>query len=105
GELADVRDAVLEQVADSLCALREQVERIVGLDILGEDEYAGPGVLLANLPRSPKALVRVRRRHADVDDRHLRAVRPHPQEQLLGVPRLPHDLEAGILEQPRDALA
>ena len=42
-------DAVLEQVADALGAVREQVERVAGLDVLREHEHAGLRVLLADL--------------------------------------------------------
>ena len=98
-------DAVLEQVADALGALGEQVERVLGLDVLREDEHARAGMPLADLARGPQPLVGVRRRHPDVDDRDVRAVGAHLQHQLLGVARLPDDLEARVLEQPRDPLA
>ena len=62
-------------------------------------------MLLPDLLGGAQALVGVRRRHADVDDRDVRLVRAHLQHQLVGVPRLADDLEAAVLEQPRDALA
>src|SRR6185503_14716310 len=49
--------------------------------------------------RRPQALVGVRRRHADVDERDGRAVRAHLQHQLLGRPRLADDLETGPLAE------
>ena len=105
GELGDVRDAVLQQVADALGALGEQVERVLGLDVLREHEHAGAGMLLADLARGAQPLVGVRRRHADVDERDVRAVRAHLQHQLVGRPGLPDDVEPGLLEQSRDPLA
>ena len=62
-------------------------------------------MLLADLLRRAQALVRVRRRHADVDERDVRRVGAHLQHQLVGVAGLADDLEAAVLEQPRDALA
>ena len=43
--------------------------------------------------------------HPDVHDRNVRAVGANLQHQLLGVAGLAGDLEARLLEQPRDALA
>ena len=62
-------------------------------------------MLLADLLRRDEPFVRVRRRHADVDDGDVRRVGTDLQHQLVGVARLAHDLETGILEQARDALA
>ena len=64
-----------------------------------------PGYFSRISPRRPQTLVGLRRRHADVDDRHVRAVRAHLQHQLVGVPGLADDLEAGVLEQAGDPLA
>ena len=60
---------------------------------------------LAQLLRGAQALVGVRRRHADVDDRDVRLERANLQEQLVGVACLADDLEARILEQAGHALA
>src|SRR5947199_260520 len=61
-------------------------------------------MLLADLLGRDEPFVRVRRRHADVDDGDVGRVGTDLQQQLVGVTRLAHDLEAGILEQARDAL-
>ncbi len=103
-ELLHVGDAVLEQVADALGALRQELHRVTGLDVLREDEHARLRVLLANLLRRLQPLVGVRRRHADVDDRDVRLVRAHLQQQLFGVARLTDDLETAVFEQACDAL-
>ena len=63
------------------------------------------GVLVADLGRGAQALVGVRRRHADVDDRDVGLVGADLAQQVLGVAGLGDDLEARLLEQPRDALA
>src|SRR5262249_18601258 len=105
GELRHVGDPVLQQVADTFGALRQEVERVLRLDVLREHEHARLWVLLADLARGAQALVGVRRRHADVDDRDLGAVGTHLEEELLRVARLADHLEARVLEQTRDALA
>jgi hypothetical protein len=98
-EVVDVRNAVLEEVADALGALRQELHRVAGLDVLREDEHGGVGVLLADLLRRDEPLVGVRGRHADVDDRDVGVVGADLQQQLLGVAGLADDLEAAVLEQ------
>ena len=61
-------------------------------------------MLLADLLRGLEPLVRVRRRHPDVDDGDVRGVAPHLQHQLVRVAGLTHDVEARLLEDARDAL-
>ena len=62
-------------------------------------------MLLADLLCRAQPFVGVRRRHPDVHDRHVRLVRAHLQHQLVRVAGLPDDVEAAVLEQPRDPLA
>src|SRR5205085_10352295 len=50
-------------------------------------------------------LVCVRRRHADVDDRHVGLGPLDERAQLLGVGGQPDDVETALLEQAREALA
>ena len=95
-EHGNVEDALLEQVADALGMLFEQPQRVAGLDVLGEDEDADIGVLGADPLGGDEALVGVRRRHADVDDRGVRAFESHLSEQALGVVGLGHDVDAGV---------
>ena len=104
-EPLDVGDAVLEQVADALGAVREQLERVPLLDVLRQHEHAGLRLPLADRGGGAQALVGVGRRHADVDDGDVGLVRRDLAQQVLGVARLADDLDAGLLEQPRDALA
>ena len=69
-ELADVGDAVLEQVADAAASRdAQQVGRVPGLDVLGEHQMPTRGVGAADGDRGPQALVGVAGRHPDVDDR------------------------------------
>src|SRR4029078_3076510 len=100
-----VRPAVLEQVAAALGPLGQELHRIRRLDVLGEYEHTAGGVLLADLLGGAKTLVGMRRRHADVHDRHVRRVAPHLQQELVRVPGLADDLEPGLVEDARHALA
>jgi hypothetical protein len=52
-----------------------------------------------------QALVRVGRRHANVDHRDVGLMRADLAEQILAVAGLAGDLEARLLQQPRDSLA
>ncbi len=54
------------------------------------------GKALADLARRPEALVRVRRWHADVDDRDARLVHRHVPQEVFGVAGLRDDLEARV---------
>ena len=106
GELVDVRDAVLEQVADALGVLAEQLHRVGGLDVLRKDEHAGVRPALADLLRrdaSPSSVcvggIRMSTR------RDVGLVHPDVAEQILGRAALGDDLEPGVLEETRDSLA
>ena len=105
GEVVDVGDAVLEQVADAVGALREQLHRVLGLGVLREHDDAHARVRLADAPRGAHALVGVRRRHADVDHGDVRLERADRVHQVDGVLGLCDDLEARIREHACDALA
>ena len=105
GELLQVGDAVLEQVADALGAFLEQHHRVAGLDVLREHEHAGVGELRPDLAGRDEPLVGVGRWHADVDDRDLGLVHRDVAHQVGGVVGLGENVEAGLDEQPHDALA
>ena len=74
-ELADVADAVLEQVADAAGPVGEQLRRVLPLDVLAEHEDRRARHAPAGLDRRPQALVALGRRHPHVDDRHVGPVR------------------------------
>ena len=106
GELVDVGDAVLEQVADALGAVGEQLERVARLDVLREHEHAG----LRDAARGSPARRAGPRRCASAACGCRRSRRPGLYERTFSssssaLPGLADDLEAGVLEQPRDALA
>jgi hypothetical protein len=104
-EAVDLGDAVLQQVADALAAVGEQVDRVVLLDVLGEDQDPGPRQLGADRLRRPQPVVGVVGRHPDVDDREVGLVGADLAQQLLGVAGLARDLDPRPLQQPRRALA
>src|SRR5919198_5197709 len=56
GEVVDVGDALLEQVADALGAVAEQPHGSLGVGVGGEDEHAGARVALADLVRGADPL-------------------------------------------------
>src|SRR6476659_3846890 len=56
-ERIDVADALLQQVADALCAVADEVEGVVLLVVLGEHEHAGPGEQAPQLDRRAQAVV------------------------------------------------
>src|SRR3954451_2910186 len=105
GELVGVRDAVLEQVADALGGLGQQVHRVGRLEVLGEDEDGGARVSRADLARGAQALVGVVGRHADVGDHDVRVIASDLEQELLGVVGLADDLEAAALEDTGEAFA
>ena len=96
-ELADVADAVLEQVADAAGAVGEQLGRVLALDVLAEDEDRRAGHAPARLDRRPQALVALGRRHPDVDDRHVGAVLDDGRDERRAVADLGDDRAAGLL--------
>ena len=64
-----------------------------------------PGKLRADLARRDEPLVGVGRRHPDVHDRDRGLVHRDVAQQVVGVVGLGEHLEAGLAEQPDDALA
>src|SRR5215207_959344 len=105
GEVRRVGHAVLEQVAEMLRGLGQQLGCDAHVDVLGEEHDPHPGMASADLVRGLNPLVGLRRRHADVDDRHVRLVRVDGGEQLLRARGLGDDLDALAPHERRDALA
>ena len=60
---------------------------------------------LADLLGGDEPLVRLRRRHPDVDHGDVGPMHRHVAEEILGVAGLRHDVEPRFVEQPRDAFA
>ena len=104
-QLVEIGDAVLEQVADTLGPLREQLDRVTRLHVLREHQDAHLWPARPDQLRRAQPFVGVRRRHPNVDDRDIRSRALDERAQLVGVGGEPDDLEPGLLEQPRQPLA
>src|SRR3954451_4447758 len=103
-EAVDVRDAVLQQIADALRVVGQQLERVGLLDVLGEHEHARLRLLGPDGRGRTQTLVGLRRRHADVDQRDVGLVCADLAQQVLRVSGLADDVHAGLLQQAYDAL-
>jgi hypothetical protein len=84
-ELRHVGHPVLEQVAHAGCAALQQPRGVPGLDVLGEHEYPGIGVIAAEIEGGAQTFVGVRRWHPDVDNGDVRAVSRHRGQQRARV--------------------
>ena len=105
-ELAEVVDALLEQVATSCGAALEQRERVARLGVLAEDDDPDLRMRLPEPSRCLDALVDAARGHADVGDDDVRSLRLDGGEQRVQVLADRDDLDLGLgLEQPPHALA
>ena len=105
GEQREVGHAVLEQVADALGAVADQIDRVALLRVRAEHEHADVRLRLSDLHRRAQAVVGVVRRHLHVDDREVRLVRADLAQEVGRVGGLGDDLEAGVGEQAHDPLA
>ena len=103
-EVVDVADPVLEQVADALGRVGEQLHREAQLDVLREDEHTDRRVSRANLDRRAEPLVGVSRGQADVDDRDVGRVAAQLAQEIVGVPHCAKR-RTRLVEEPRDTLA
>src|SRR5436305_1720711 len=75
------------------------------LEVAEHGHHARPGVALLDAPRCGEALVGVRRRHPDVDDRDVGPLLLDERLQPVRVARLARHLEPGVGQQSREALA
>ena len=104
-ELPDVGDTVLEQVADTTGSIRQQLGRVLVLDVLAEHEDRCPGDPAARLDRGPQALVTLGGRHPHVDHRDVGPVLDDGVHERRAISHLGDDLAPGIEDQPRQTLA
>ncbi len=109
-ELLPVVDAFLQQIAATLRTCFEEAQGIARIGMLAQHDHADMRMILAELGRDPDPLVVPGRRHADVEDRDIRVVRPDRLEQgfaVLGARDeldaldLPEHLTQGIADQVR----
>ena len=103
-EVRHVGHPALQQVAHPLPA-RQQLHRLVHLDVRGQHDDRGGGQFVADHPGRLQSLGRVSGRHPDVDDSQVRPGRPDQAHQPGGVAGLAHDLISRPVEQAGQALA
>src|SRR5262249_40228190 len=103
-EVVDRKHAILEQVAEPLRMLAEQLQRVPCLDDLREQEHPDVWMLGADLDGGACALVGLRRRHPDVDDRDVGLPGRDCPTQRVGVADLGDDVDAVVDENVRNAL-
>ena len=104
-ERRDVADALLEQVADALGTVADQVERVGLLVELRQHEHADGRKPPPQLHRGYEPVVLASRRHLHVDHHDVGPVGERLAQQVVGVARLRDDVEAELAEQPHHALA
>ena len=104
GEVIEVGNTILEEIAHTTRDRREQPHRKAGLDVLRQDEHAGSREAVPDLGRGAETLVRMRRRHPYVDDRDGRLVHGYESEEVVRVPRLRDDIESRVGQQTSDPL-
>ena len=102
---AAVGHALLEQVADPRRVLLDQAHRVADVEVLRQHEDAGRRVLGTDPLRRDQALVGVRRRHLDVDHRHIGLGELDAAHQLRRVAHTAGDRHPGTLEQARQPVA
>ena len=103
---SDVGDAVLEQVADALGAVGQQVERVALLDVLREHEHAGLRMLAADLFRGdagPSSVLVGGMRMSTIATSGVCAATLRSRSSAS--PAWPTTSNPALLEQPGDALA
>ena len=103
-ELGDVRNPVLEQVADAVRAPGDQLGGVPLLHPLGQDEHADVRPAVADHQGRAQPLVGEGGRHPDVDDDRVRAVRGDRAQELLPVALGRGHLVPGLGEQPGQPL-
>src|SRR3982074_3577714 len=100
-ERIDVADALLQQVADALCAVADEVKGVVLLVILGEHQHAGLGKHTPKLDRCTQAVVCPPGRHLDIDNCDIRLGRERLAQERLRIACLADDIESGLRQQTR----
>jgi hypothetical protein len=99
GELSAVEHAVFEEVAAALLPAVEQPQRVLRVGVLGQDEDADPRSASADGLGGDESLVRVRRRHANVDDANVGRLRLDRPKELFAGGDLGRNLEVLVRQQ------
>ena len=98
-----IEDALLQQVSETARVGLDESHRVRRLDVLGKDEDRRPGNTGLDLERGDQTLVCVRRRHPDVEHRHVRPMDAHRRQRLVAVARLGDDLASDLTKDGDDA--
>jgi hypothetical protein len=104
GEHAQVTDLLLEQVANPLRTVGDQVERVTILEKLGQHQYADLWLGRADLQRRPEPVIGAVWWHLDVGHYDVGLVGTHLVDQLPRVGRRRNDLKPTVLENMHDSL-
>ena len=100
-----VTHALLQQVADPVGSIADELKRIALVIELREQQHAGVRALTSYLNGRPQTVVAVTRRHLDVGDDDRGLVGKALAQKIRGVAGLSGDLEPGLDEQPGNPLA
>ena len=95
-ELADIRDPVLQQVADAAGVPGDQLDGVGLLDVLGQHQHRDLRPLSTQHQGGPDPLVGPGRRHPDIDDAQVGLVLLDRSDERLAVLDSGDDLEAGF---------
>src|SRR5690348_14693307 len=104
GELGEVGDALLEDVANPARVARQQLDHVLGLHVLGHDQDGGAGPAPPDLQRGLEPLGGLGGRHPDVGQHDLRADLAGQPQQGGGVRGQARDLETGVGQHAFQAL-
>ena len=104
-ELADVGHPVLEQIADAACSVRQELARVLRLDVLAEHQHGRSRDQPAGLDRRAQSLVALRGRHAHVDDGDVGPMADDRGHERWPVADGSHDRRIAILDEPHEAFA
>ena len=104
-QLFDPTDAFLHQIADAFGLGFDELERVVGLEVLREDEDGGARVARTDFAGCAQSFVRMGGGHPDVDEGDVRVQVADAAKQGICVADLIDDLDAVFREQTGDSLA
>lgn len=99
-ELLDIGDAVLQQVANRFGASLDQLERVSGLDVLGEHDHRHLGVAFPERDGGLEALGCMARWHANIDDHQVGFRLADHLGQIQSVAAFGHHLDARVGKEP-----
>jgi hypothetical protein len=102
GEHAQIADFLLQQVADALRAVGDEIERVAVFQELGQDQDTCSRPVGTDLKGRPEPVISMIRWHLDVGDDDVRAVHAsHPYQVACVVSRADY-VESAVLEDVHD---